>query len=148
MFSGEINRWEPAGDPGQYTTFSGRMPPATHSRPATCEEYGCMMLANGWATSVDERTELGQRQARWIRQASGRQFTEERGPDGTVFTFTPGQECFGSADHTVPNGRPEILLVARGDWRASEPGRVVGLSEWHGRLGEHMEQLITARERG
>lgn len=148
---GPIDRVTPQGRPDQYTTFAGRMPAATHSRLATCEEYGCNRRAKGWVTYLSERDDPKHAEAaRWIRsRAHGREFTETCGDDGiTAFTFTPGQECFASGRHRVPNGRPQRLLIARGDWREYARPREAGVSEFTGRLHEHVDQLITAIEKG
>lgn len=148
---GPISRVTPQGRPQDYTTFAGRMPAATHSRPATCEEYGCPMRRDGWASRLDERGNAKHAEAaRWIRsKVHGRVFTEARGDDGiTSFTFPPGQECFASGRHRVPNGRPQRLLIARGDWREYARPQETGVSEWQGRLHEHVDQLIIARQKG
>lgn len=79
---------------------------------------------NGWKTAVDERTDLGQGQAYFIREQSGRQFTEERTPVGmTVFTFPAGQACFRASTHTAPMDRPPIFVVRGGDWRGNPQRR-------------------------
>lgn len=54
--------------PQNLTTYQVTSPRATHTRPGTCEEAGCGNLAFGWVTVVDESTDLGQRQAAYIRK--------------------------------------------------------------------------------
>lgn len=91
-------------------TYSIRAPLATHFRPASCEEYGCDALAHGWMSPIDESTDLGARQAHYIRTESGRKFVEQRAEDGkTLFVFEAGQECF--TPHHVALDRPELFIV-------------------------------------
>lgn len=140
---------QPLGEPEQYQSFIVRQPVATHTRPATCEEYGCPMMARGWRTTLNERDPEQEANARWIRKASGRDFTEERKEDGTtVFTFTPGQPCFANGQHRVSNDRPAGLLIARGDYRQIMGPRAAGMDEWTDRLGESVSELAEIRQRG
>lgn len=120
-----MNRITPAGAPQAYQTFAIHSPLATHHRRATCAEAECGAHLGGWTSLIDESSELGQRQAYYIRSESGRAFTEERRPDGlTEFAFEPGQACFAADSHTVPLERPELYLVRGGDWRPEGRGRV------------------------
>lgn len=119
-------------------------PRATHTRPGTCEEADCEAQRGGWVSAVDEATELGQRQAHYIRAQSGRSFTEERGPDGlTRFTFTPGQDCF--AQHRIDLERDPVFVrhsttrtsrrLAPADWQedhATETDRLRTFIERNG----------------
>lgn len=91
------------------------MPLDTHWQEVSCEVYECQVQASGWQTFVDETTDLGQRQAHYIRRLSGRRFTETRDVRGTRFTFEPGSECFQT--HRVRVDRPQIHIVQPGDWR-------------------------------
>jgi hypothetical protein len=86
-------------------------PLATHWRPGTCEEAECAAQAYGWQTRLDLKTELGQKQAHYIRTLSGRTFTEQVDPDTNtvLFLFAPDQRCF--AQHQIPLERPELYLV-------------------------------------
>lgn len=86
-----------------------RMAPDTGIRTA-CEDSGCENRRHGWDSLIDESTPLGQAQAAYIRQQSGRTFREMRAPDGlTVFRFAAGQRCF--AEHRT---RPARLAVRDG----------------------------------
>ena len=77
---------------------------------AACEDAGCDAWRYGWDSLIDEATPLGQQQAAYIRQHSGRTFREMRAPDGlTVFRFEARQRCF--AEHRT---RPARLLVRDG----------------------------------
>lgn len=75
----------------------------------SCLEARCEQYERGWVTVVDESSDLGQKQAHYIRKESGRGFTECRSeeadehlggegisipPGMTVFIFAPGQPCF------------------------------------------------------
>ncbi len=85
------------------------MPPDRYFK-AACEQVNCEQWLFGWDSLIDERTPLGQAQARYIRVQSGRTFREMKAPDGlTVFRFEPRQRCF--AEHRT---RPVRLAVATG----------------------------------
>lgn len=78
--------------------------------PADCAAVDCSHYLLGWRTVIDEATELGQSQARYIRAESGRGFVETREAGLTVFTFEAGQKCF--AKHKARDqDKPEIFLV-------------------------------------
>jgi hypothetical protein len=144
-------RVEPALPVTAVKTYAIASPLATHWRAATCEEAECPHHLFGWVTAVDERTDLGQAQAHYIRKDSGRGFTEERGPDGlTRFTFTPGQRCFASGSHRVLLDRPERFLERDGDWRGNPTGRRIehSVDGWLDSFGEHQERLAEALEKG
>jgi hypothetical protein len=129
-----------------YKTYAISSPLSTHYRDGTCDEAGCLAHRHGWQTSVDEATDLGQRQAHYIRKLSGRRFTERRTELGlTAFTFEAGQRCFATP-HKVPLGRPEIYVVRGGDWRGDptrgEATRVhSGPDAWVNDFGEHQDRL-------
>lgn len=87
-----------------------RRPRESHTRPATCEDVECEAYRAGWVSTIDERTELGQRQAHYIRTLSGRGFLEEATADGlTRFLFRPGQPCF--TQHRVAIEREPVYLA-------------------------------------
>ena len=120
-----LHRLEPALPAAAMQTYAALAPLATHWRPGTCEEAECTYQAGGWVTKVDEATELGQRQAHYIRREAGRRFTEHREAALTVFAFEAGQACFQA--HQVPLERDPLLVVRGGDWRGdprSTPARV------------------------
>lgn len=87
--------------------FAIAQPLATHFRQATCKEIECAAYVEGWQTIVPDASP----QANYIRNRSERTYTERYGDNGMVeFTFPPGQMCFNSWAHRVPNGRPEIFI--------------------------------------
>lgn len=145
-------RITPAIPAHQMKTYEIKSPLSTHTRPATCEEVDCKHQRDGWTTAVDERTELGQRQAHYIRKESGRSFREERTPNGWAsFTFPAGQRCFASSSHRVPVGRPEIYVVRGGDWRGNplrESMRHTRPEFWVEDFAEHQAGIAKLVERG
>lgn len=134
--------------PSQTKTYSIHAPKATHFRPASCLEVECAGMENGWASLIDEATELGQRQAHYIRKLSGRKFTEQRMDDGkTLFTFEAGQTCF--TPHQVPLGKPELFIVRDGDYRQYGAGRLhANAEDWADDFATHQDKFATAIERG
>lgn len=143
-----LTRIEPAGRPGDYQTFAVRRRPDTTVR-ATCEQVRCDAWRYGWESAVDEATPLGQMQAAYIRESSGRTYAELRRGDGlTVFRFDSGQRCFED-HHTIP----ETWVVRSGDWRVPFRDRRLirhhtsGL-DWAEDFGEHTERLADQKRRG
>lgn len=142
----EPNRIDPNMPVGAYQTYSITAPRDT-SVPAACEQVRCPQWQHGWESVIDESTDLGKRQAAYIRTQSRRTFREMKGPDGlTVFRFDSGQRCF--AEHRT---RPEIYLVRDGDWRGNPTGRRrqhTRPADWVEDMAEHQGRLIDLRERG
>ena len=138
-------RLEPALPVGAMQTYSIRSPHDTAVRSA-CGP-GCAEYDHGWETRVDESTPLGQFQASYIRQTSGRTFREARTGDGlTVFVFESGQRCF--ADHMT---LPERFLVRGGDWRGNPSGtrRVhQRAADWVEDFGLNQQAVKDSIERG
>ena len=147
-----LNRVTPRLPVGAVQSYELRAPLGTHWRAATCEEAGCQAYRAGWRTSVDERLELGQRQAHYIRTMSGRRYTEERDENGlTLFTFEPGQSCFRAAEHRVPLDREPVYLKRDGDWRGNPTGRRIVLPSaeaWRDDFGEHQERIADKINKG
>lgn len=146
-----VNRIDPALPARAFKTYSVLAPASTHFRRATCEEVECPYAVSGWATVVDEGTELGQRQADYIRRSSGRKFTAERTPEGlTRFVFAANQECF--SEHKVRVDRDEIFLVRGGDFRGdptgARPRQHVRPEDWVEDFAEHQQALADRIERG
>lgn len=132
-------------------TYTLSAPPATHWRKATCSEVQCPAYLNGFRTTVDETSPLGQFQADYIRKTSGRAFVEHRDEAGmTVFTFEAGQRCFASDNHQVPLEREPNYLVRGGDWRASTGliRRHANGDDWVDDFGEHQEHIADLHQRG
>jgi hypothetical protein len=141
-----LTRITPGLPASAYKTYQILSPLSTHYRDGSCDEAGCLALRHGWQTSVDEATELGQRQAHYIRRLSGRRFAERRTELGlTAFTFEPGQKCF--AAHKVSLARPEIFVVKGGDWRGNPRGdrRIHSSADsWVDDFGTHQDRLARA----
>ena len=146
-------RIQPRGAVHLYRTFSATNPRSTHTRPASCEEIDCQHFLTGWNTVVDEGTELGARQAHYIRHDRSRSHREHQDPDlgGTVFFFPPGQRCFRADQHRVSLFRPPILTTRRGDWRGSPDNwcrRFVRPEDWVDDFATHTDQIAERRRRG
>jgi hypothetical protein len=133
-----VNRIDPNLPIGAYQTYSITAPRDTRVR-AACEQVGCAAWRHGWESTIDESTELGQDQARYIRMQSRRTFRETRTDAGlTVFRFESGQRCF--ANHET---RPEIYVVRDGDWR----GNPTGLARTHRRPADWVEDFGLNQQR-
>ncbi|MET8864673.1 hypothetical protein ABZW11_17185 [Nonomuraea sp. NPDC004580] len=132
-----LNRITPSAPVTAFQTYRIISPPDRSVRSA-CEEVGCAAWLHGWETKVDEHTPLGQAQAAYIRQQSGRTFRELRAVEGlTVFRFTSRQRCF--AEHRT---RPEIYSVRGGDWRQD-----LGVLRHHQRGADWVEDFATHQDR-
>lgn len=145
-------RITPAVGAHAYKTYEIRAPLSTHWRPASCAEAGCEQHERGWRSVIDESTELGQRQAHYIRRESGRRFTEEQqGPGVTAFVFEAGQTCFAASKHRVRVGRPELYVVRGGDWRGNPAGLPTvtrSVDDWVDDFGEHQQRIADRIEQG
>ena len=111
-----------------------------------CATADCQAWRYGWETKVDETTDLGKRQADYIRRESGRTFAELKAGDGlTVFRFEPWQRCF--ADHRT---RPARYLVRRGDWRGDlgTTREHVDVGDWVEDFAEHQDDLADRLRKG
>jgi hypothetical protein len=115
-----------------------RMPRDVTVRSA-CEDVECEGWRCGWESHIDEGAPLGRAQAAYIRQHSGRTFTEMRREDGvTVFRFPSGQRCF--AEHRT---RPARLLVRQGHMireHATFDDIAEDYTEHAGRLAEQLQK--------
>jgi hypothetical protein len=107
---------------------------------------------NGWQSTIDESTVLGQQQAHYIRKQSGRAFTESRTEGAlTVFSFEAGQRCFDAGNHRARLDRPELYLVRGGDWRGNPTGEQrqhANAADWVEDFGEHQQRIADQIERG
>ena len=139
-------RITPAGRPEDYLTYAIRAGRDT-AVVAACKDVGCQAWAHGWETSVDEATDLGKRQGAYIRQGSGRTFTEKRTAAGlTVFRFEAFQRCF--AEHRT---RPDVFLRRDGDFRGNPTQQVrvhKRAADWIEDFQEHEGDLAELREKG
>lgn len=146
-----VQRIEPRLPSNAYKTFQVVAPRSTHTKVVPCEDFGCQAYANGWRMKIDLGTELGQRQASYIKHLSGRSYRVVDQRDGLVLLeFASGQPCF--AEHRVRNDLPEKFLVKGGDHRGNPlktPTRVHKRPEfWVEEFALHQDQLKTQIERG
>ena len=113
-------------------------------RQARCEEADCPRYLNGFVTMIDERTNFGQAQARYIRKHSGREFTEAVMPDGlTHFTFKPGQQCW--SQHKIPTDKDPLFshrVPSTGESRVMRP------ADWKDHFNEGSYRLQRGIDRG
>jgi hypothetical protein len=141
---------QPAMPAYAYKSYEIKAPLATHWNTVTCVDAGCEHHDLGWDSVIDERTDLGRRQAHYIRRESGRRFTEERQPDGLIrFSFEAGQRCF--REHKTRNARPERYIERDGDYRGNPTGRRrthAGAEDWVDSFATHQDHLKTLVERG
>lgn len=133
-------------------TYAIQAPQSTHFRTVGCTEFGCEHQRDGWQSVIDESTEMGRAQAHYIRNKSGRHFTEDRNqlPGVTVFRFEAGQECFAGG-HEVRNDRPELFLVRGGDWRGNPDGSMThhaNADDWVDDFANHQDKLATQINQG
>jgi len=141
----------PALPPQAMQTFQILAPKETHTRKATCEEVECPHYLRGWRMKIDLNTELGQRQAQYIKYSSGRSYKKVSARDGLVeLEFAPNQECF--REHRARIDRPEIFRVKGGDHRGNPlrtPVRTHKKPEfWVEEFAENQDRLKTQIERG
>jgi len=144
----QLFRIHPQLPAAAFKTYAISSPISTHYRDGTCDEAGCLAQRHGWQTNVDETSDIGQRQAHYIRKLSGRRFTERRTEIGlTAFVFEAGQRCF--AAHKVSLERPEFYIVRDGDWRGNPrgtPTRVHSSADsWVDDFASHQDQLARAQ---
>jgi hypothetical protein len=147
-----INRLTPQLPAHAMKTYAIVAPRETHFRAATCAEFQCDGHTRGWQSRIDETTELGQKQAHYIRKQSGRRFIETCEAGLTVFDFEAGQQCFRSDRHLMPVGRPELYLVRDGDWRGNPRGTSAVQhkrpEEWVDDFANHQQKLADRLQQG
>ncbi len=114
-------------------------PPDRWVRSA-CEDVRCAAWQFGWETTVDEAAALGKLQADYIRRESGRTFTEHKSAGLTVFRFASRQRCF--AEHRT---KPQRFTVVDGGRPARQH---VSSVDWLEDCGEHLDRVVTQKERG
>jgi len=137
----------PVGPVNAYETFSLRQRPAPRARRASCEEAGCAWWPAGFELRVDETTDLGQRQAAYLRADTSRPKPVERPAAGlTLFQYPPGTRCHG--EHWIET--ETLYLVRGGDWRGqTSPTRQHTRPEhWVEELGENQQRILDAQARG
>ena len=146
-----INRVTPGLPAHMMQTYAINAPKATHWRPATCAEVDCQKAERGWKMILDLTTDLGQRQARYIKHTSGRRYEVTSQRDGLVTLIFPGgQECF--EEHQVRTDRPEEYLVRGGDFRGNPRGQQTRVhtkpEHWVEDFQETTDRLNQLAERG
>lgn len=133
-----------------YQTFQIVTPKDTHTVPATCEEVECDQYARGWMMKVDLGTELGQRQAHYIKYTAGRAYTYEQRDGLVTFTFRSGQPCF--QEHRKGIERDPLFRVKGGDRRGNPlriPTRTHKKPEfWVEEFAENQQTIADAIEKG
>lgn len=146
-----VNRLVPRLPATAMQTFQIEAPEATHTKVVSCEDAECRAYANGWRMTIDLGTELGQRQAHYIKNLAGRSYKKISARDGLVeLEFAPNQRCF--AVHRVRIARPEIFRVKGGDHRGNPLKTVTRVHKkpefWVEEFAENQDRLKTAIERG
>jgi hypothetical protein len=147
-----INRIAPRLDAGDFQTFQIAAPVASHWRNASCGEVACPQAERGWRMQLDLSTELGRKQAYYIKYDSGRSFTHRKVDDSGMveLTFPSGQECF--QQHRVRLDREEKYIVRGGDFRGNPrgvPARVHTKPEhWVEEFQENSDAMNSLKERG
>lgn len=124
----------------QLDKYQLKQRPAPRSRLATCDEVECWAYANGFEIHVDEATELGQRQAHYLRTDTSRtRPAEVRVGAVTVFRYPPGQRCTESRSpaHWVA---VDQFFIARG--RGTTP------ELWVEQFGENQQRIAEIQARG
>lgn len=149
MAFAQVSRpFQPDGPAWAYRTFR-MLSPASHRRPASCEEVECERWQRGWLTALDVSDPKHAETANWIRLKSGRRFTVDEVGSAVTFSFPPGQSCF--APHTVPF-KPHLFLVQGGDWRGNPRNipvvRHSGVQAWVDDFGENQQAIIDRVQRG
>lgn len=153
MFEQKVNRISPQGPPELYKTYQVLRPISTHTRPATCAEVDCPNFLQGWRSTFDVSTDLGKRQARYVREHSGRRFEVEDVPAPgqplLVLVFPAGQQCFTA--HRVALERTPIFRIKGGDWRGNPRGLPTvtrSPSDWMDDFATHQNELAEAIRKG
>jgi hypothetical protein len=148
--SAALNRVPPKMPAAAYQTYAVVRPKRTHWRKATCQQVECPHWLKGWRQTIDLNTPLGQEQARYIKQHSGRAYTKIGQFNGVVeLEFPAGQQCF--TEHRVPLDRDSLFQLKGGDWRgnpAGVPTRTLSPVAWRDNYGENQEKLAEIARRG
>lgn len=147
----DLNRIPPNMEPQNYITYRVLAPLRTHWRHATCAEVDCPAYLNGWVTTIDPMTELGQKQSYFIEHDGSRRWRKSVTETGLVkYGFEAGQRCFGADQHKV-QVKQDIFLAQGGDWRGNPLGikRVHTRAEhWVEDFAENQDKIKTVVERG
>ncbi len=142
---------KPLAGPQNYKSYTMRAPLRTHWRPASCEEVDCAAYINGFVTTVDLSTDLGQKQYDYLSHDKSRSFHMQRVNMTLVkFVYGPGNRCFNGM-HRTAVGRPPRLLVVGGDWRGNPRGDLrvhKRLEDWVDDSRNHLDKIATLVQRG
>jgi len=145
-----LNRIDPLMSAAAYKTYQIVAPRTTNFRTATCAEVECSAMVNGFKVTVDVGTELGRRQAHYIRNDRTRSASEVRQGNLVEFTFAAGNKCF--VKHSVRVDNNPLFFVKDGDYRGNPRGTAprqhTSASDWLEDFSEHQDKLKTALERG
>ena len=146
-----MNRVTPRLGAEHMQTYVIDAPVGTHTRRASCEEVLCGAYQRGWRMKLDLTTDMGKRQAHYIKHNSGRRYEIVDQHDGLVtLHFPAGQKCF--KEHQVRTDRPEIYLVKGGDHRGNPRGQKTRVhtkpEHWVEDFQENTDRLKTLAERG
>lgn len=151
MYKGFVSRIAPGVGAEHYQTFQISAPKSTHTRRATCGEVECQQYLRGWRMRLDLNTELGQKQAYYIKHHSGRSFEITGQENGMVdLEFRGQQDCF--QEHRVPNDRPEIYRVKGGDFRGNPLRTLTRVHKkpefWVEEFAENQQKIADAVKKG
>lgn len=147
LYLNGVDRIEPVGLPGAYQTYAVKSPLTTHYVPATCEEVRCEDYLNGWMVKLPGLSP----QLIHAAKNAGRHYREIEIEHGVMaLVFEAGQPCFRASTHRKPNGRPEIFIKRKGDFRTprSPVTRFKRAEDWRDDFGEHQERLADQVNRG
>lgn len=148
-----VNRVTPTLPVTAMQTFSVSTDSARHWRRATCAQVNCRHWREGWLSAFDESAPDQHGLAQYVRNFSGRRFTERRDDQGrTVFRFHPGQVCFNADQHRVRDEDvPELYLARAGDWRGNPDGKVTrhsGVDPWLDHMQANLERVAARLDVG
>lgn len=134
-----------------YQTFQIVAPKDTHTVPASCEDVECDQYARGWMMKLDVTTELGQRQAYYIKNHSGRAYKVTSLVDGlATYEFRSGQRCF--QEHRKAIERDPLFRVRGGDRRGNPlrvPTRTHKKAEfWVEEFATNQDRIAEAQKKG
>lgn len=149
MSGQRVTRIDPQAGPESFKTYQIVAPRSTHFRPASCGEVDCLNYANGFQAVIDTSTMLGERQARYIENKSGRHFTSDGGEPVVTYTFPAGQRCF--TEHQLPLEREPLFVVRDGDYRGNPRGTKPvhrRAEDWVDDFATHQQTLAERIEKG
>lgn len=120
-----LNRPTPGVSVDRMLTYGVKSPRSTHTKPATCEEYGCLAFNSktGWTITLPVGSDRIEHVKQLMRgELDGiRRLTAKVTRDGDLvhIVFPQGTPCTRATRHRVTLNRPELYVVRGGDWRGS-----------------------------